>query len=381
MPLNYFSALISPTYRCNADCEYCFQHKTPDVMEVADFERILHRIATYLRQQDVADLTLYWQGGEIFTMPPDWLLRARDICGEVTEKTGLRIANTIQSNLIGYGPQWRRVVSEMFKDNVGSSLDFPNLHRKVAGGAPGTFNDTWFRRYQEAKDAGIQIGVIAVLNEESLSIGAHEFYSYYVEKLGINCFQMNTPYPGGPPTPAKQKFPLDDDLLSAFYSDLFDLWMSTGRSEGVSISPFEQVIKYFRTGDNGLSCVWGENCANTFIGVGPKGYVGQCECFVSSYPEYIYGNILACEDMAAIMNGPIRKNFLERPIRLMEEEDCAECEYLAICHGGCPVRAYSTTGSLFRKDPNCQSSKTLFSLARNAAIELDRLESSRRVDA
>ena len=87
MPLNHFSALISPTYRCNADCEYCFEHKTSDVMEVADFELILQRIVTYLRQQDVTDLTLYWQGGEIFTMPPEWLLRAHDICREISEKS------------------------------------------------------------------------------------------------------------------------------------------------------------------------------------------------------------------------------------------------------------------------------------------------------
>ena len=105
-------------------------------------------------------------------------------------------------------------------------------------------------RYQEAREAGIQVGVIAVLNEASLSVGAQEFYSYYVEKLGINCFQMNTPYPGGPPTPAKRNFPLDNDLLSAFYSDLFGLWMRKGRSEGVSISPFDQLIDYFRTGEN-----------------------------------------------------------------------------------------------------------------------------------
>ena len=87
MPLNHFSVLISPTFRCNADCEYCFENKTSDVMELDDFERILRRIATYLRQQDVTDLTLYWQGGEIFTMPPEWLLRAHDICREIAEKT------------------------------------------------------------------------------------------------------------------------------------------------------------------------------------------------------------------------------------------------------------------------------------------------------
>jgi radical SAM protein with 4Fe4S-binding SPASM domain len=268
----------------------------------------------------------------------------------------------------------------MFGDNVGSSLDFPNLYRKAVGASPEKFNDLWFERYQDAREAGIQVGVIAVLNQETLAIGAEEFYSYYVETLGINCWQMNTPYPGGPPTPAKRNFPLNDKLLSAFYNDLFNLWMRKGRQENVSISPFEPLVHYFRTGENQLSCCWSENCANIFLGVGPKGDVGQCECFVSSYPEHIFGNILVTPDLADIMNSPVRKPFVDRPMRLMENEDCGECEYLAVCHGGCPVRAYSAKGSLFAKDPDCQSNKTLFSLARNAAIELDRVESAQRID-
>jgi uncharacterized protein len=100
---------------------------------------------------------------------------------------------------------------------------------------------------------------------------------------------------------------------------------------------------------------------------------------VSSYPEYVFGNILTCPDMSDIMNSPARKPFIERPLHLMEDEDCAECEFLAVCHGGCPVRAYSATGNVFAKDPNCESTKTLCRLARNAAIELDRLESTGRV--
>jgi uncharacterized protein len=380
VPLNQFSILMSPTFRCNADCEYCFENKTSDVMKLEDFELIFERTATYLRQQEIADVKIVWTGGEIFTMAPEWLLRAHDIVQKVGERTGITIENSLQSNLIGYGSHWRRVVSEMFKDKVGSSLDFPNLYRKVAGGRPETFNDTWFRRYEEAQEAGIQVGVIAVLNNASLSVGAHEFYSYYIEKLGMSGFQVNTPYPGGHLTPAKRTFPLDDDLLSAFYSDLFDLWMLKARPEGVSITYFDQMVHYFRSGENRLCCVWSENCANTFIGIDPKGNVGQCEGFVASYPEYIFGNILKCEDMADIMNGPIRKQFLERPVRLVENEDCSECEYLALCHGGCPVHAYSTTGSLFKKDPGCKPRKTLFSLAKNAAIELNRLESARPRD-
>ena len=131
MPLNHFSALISPTYRCNADCEYCFEHKTSDVMEVADFELILQRIATYLKQQDVADLTLYWQGGEIFTMPPEWLLRAHDICREITEQSGLRISNSLQSNLIGYRAE---VAPRCFRDVQRQYGFFTGLSQSVQKG-------------------------------------------------------------------------------------------------------------------------------------------------------------------------------------------------------------------------------------------------------
>jgi len=374
MPFDSFSVLISPTFRCNADCEYCFENKSSGVMDLADFERILARLVAYFRRQEVADLKLYWQGGEIFTMDPEWFLRAHDICREISSKSGLCITHKLQSNLIGYGPPWRRVLSEMFDDSVGSSLDFPNLYRKVTGGSPETYNETWFRRYQLASEAGIEVAVIAVLNGESLRVGAHEFYAYYADKLGINNFQTNTPYPGGLPTPAKRGFPLDNNLLGIFYSDLLDIWMGKGRSEGVSISPFDQLIDYFRTGEDCLSCVWTQNCANTFLGIDPKGNVGQCECWVASYPDFVFGNILTCRDMADIMNSPVRRQFLERPLRILEDEDCVECEYLPVCHGGCPVRAYSTTGSLFTKDPYCQAGKTLFRLAKKAAVELDRME-------
>lgn len=383
MPLNQFAVLVSPTYRCNADCEYCYENRTSDVMALKDFESLLQRIVNYLREHDVTRLKLYWQGGEIFTMAPEWFLKAHDIIRDLSEKAGLNIENLLQSNLIGYGTQWRRVVAEMFDNAVGSSLDFPNLYRKVAGGTAETFNRTWYRRFQVAKDDGIQIGVIAVLNGATLTAGARRFYSYYVEDLGISNLQMNTPYPGGRMTTAKRGFPLASDLLSDFYSDLFDIWMRERRCEGheVSLSPFDQLIHYFRTGESRLSCGWGKNCAHSFIGIDPKGNVSQCEGFVASYPEFVFGNLLTCRDMADIMDGPIRKQFLERPVRLMEQEDCAECEYLPVCHGGCPVHAYSTTGNLFTKAPNCQSNKTLFSLARNAAVECDRLESNRRANS
>ena len=113
MPIDCFSVILNPTYRCNADCEYCFENRTSDVMELEDFECIFRKIADYLRQQEVSDLKLHWEGGEIFTMDPEWLLRAHNISGEISEKSGLRINHRLQTNLIGL---WTPLASHRSRD-------------------------------------------------------------------------------------------------------------------------------------------------------------------------------------------------------------------------------------------------------------------------
>ncbi len=54
----------------------------------------------------------------------------------------------------------------------------------------------------------------------------------------------------------------------------------------------------------------------------------------------------------------------------MENCDCLECEYLAICHGGCAVRAYSTYGDIYVTDPYCYTYKTVYKHLEKKAAEL-----------
>ena len=61
-----------------------------------------------------------------------------------------------------------------------------------------------------------------------------------------------------------------------------------------------------------------------------------------------------------LQTSEIRRQFQARPGSLIQEEDCLECYYLAICHGGCPVRAYSVSGTILRKDPYCDLYKEIF---------------------
>jgi radical SAM protein with 4Fe4S-binding SPASM domain len=99
--------------------------------------------------------------------------------------------------------------------------------------------------------------------------------------------------------------------------------------------------------------------------------VAQCDCWVTSYPQFRFGNILESSDLNGLLDSSSsRRDFEARPATLVQEEDCIDCDYLALCHGGCPVRAYSVWGNLFAKDPYCEVYKAIFRRTEKASMEL-----------
>jgi len=72
-----------------------------------------------------------------------------------------------------------------------------------------------------------------------------------------------------------------------------------------------------------------------------------------------------------LKTSPARGKFNERPVHLIQR-DCLSCDYLSLCHGGCPVRTYTVHGTLFEKDPYCELYKVVFGRMEQAARELAR---------
>jgi radical SAM protein with 4Fe4S-binding SPASM domain len=132
----------------------------------------------------------------------------------------------------------------------------------------------------------------------------------------------------------------------------------------VSVGPFDALIDHFTGKQARLPCIWKENCSIQFISVDAKGTVAQCDCWVTSYPEYFFGNIFHDADLTRMLKtSRARRDFVERPKRLVEDEDCLSCRYLLICHGGCPVRTCSALGTMMAKDPYCEVYKAVFACA------------------
>jgi uncharacterized protein len=371
MVAEHLALILLPTLKCNADCDYCFETRTSDTMTLQQFTLLMDKLLDYMEEGGFEETTIYWQGGEVFTMDPEWFLRARDIIENRAGQRGKRIVNRIQSNLLEYGEDWNTVIREMFSNHIGSSLDYPNIYRRVVGQGPETYNRLWIDRFREARSNQIDVGIIAIPNQETLKIGGAEFYSYFFDELGLESIQVNTPFPGGRANPTKHLFPLDNEKVSHFFLELIDIWLERGYADGIRIDPFNAMLNYFGDGCiDHLSCPWRPNCTGLFFCIDPKGHVSQCDCWVASYPEFRFGNIFAGESLGEILNSKARQRIKERPTRIAENWDCVECEYLAICHGGCAMRAYSTYKDIYAKDPYCETYKVMFQHLEKSAVKI-----------
>src|SRR5208283_354811 len=366
-----FSVILLPTSECNVACDYCFEHKEPHRLSTALLPLLTRRLLDHLENERIEECEIYWQGGEAMIMGPAWFADAGDVMDRAAAKRGRRFVHYLQTNLISYSPAWNDVIRGMFNGSLGTSMDYPNVHRKFFKGGAEAYTELWTRRLREAKAADLEVGVIAVLHRASLEAGPERFYRYFTEELGLTNFQVNTPFPGGPAKESESAFELDSGELARFMVGLFDVWMARGYVSGVSLGPFDALIDHFTGKQARLPCIWKENCSNQFISVDSKGTVAQCDCWVTSYPEYFFGNIFRDSDLTRMLKtSRARQEFVQRPKRLVQDEDCLSCRYLSICHGGCPVRTYSARGTMMAKDPYCEVYKAVFACAEGHGREI-----------
>ena len=356
-----YSLILLPTLECDAACDYCFEHKSRAHLSHDQLALIITKIFDFMDQERRDLLRIYWQGGEVMTLAPEWLERASEIINDLVVTRNKPVINYLQSNLLAYDSTWNKLIREMFDNSVGTSFDFPNLHRKLKGGDAAAYTTIWRQKVRLSQEAGIHLGVIAIPNAETLRLGARCFYSYFVDELGLADLQINTPFPGGHRNDVKRSYPLPTEPLSRFYRELVEVWAERAPHDGVRIHPLDQLSEYFTHGAAELPCTWGRNCTEDFICVDPRGYVAQCDCWVTSYPDYRFGNLLGPDSLADLLqSSPARRALHSRPSRLIRHEDCINCPYLALCHGGCPIRAYTVHGDLDVRDPYCEAYKVLF---------------------
>ncbi len=312
------SVILLPTLECNVACDYCFEEKAKIQLSLEQLPTLAERLLDHLAPHHSREAHLYWQGGEVMLLGAAWFEQACDLLNQMAEARDCTFHHHLQTNLIGWNRSWHDVVHRFFGGSLGTSMDYPNVHRRLLNGSCEQYTRLWLKAVQQAQDDGIQVGVIAVLHPATLATAPEEFYRFFTETAGIRDFQVNMPFPGGP---NDQVETLDCEPLVEFLTGLLRAWNDSGREEGIKLGPFSELVDHFSGRPAQLPCIWQQNCANEFLAVDARGQTALCDCWVTSYKGHAFGNLFLKKSLPEMLtNSPARKRFLERPQRLIESE-------------------------------------------------------------
>lgn len=351
---NTCSIVFLPTLECNVACKYCFERHASGKMTMSMWRRFYEELRILAEAQKIKHFKLHWQGGEILTIGADYAHEGIEIGEEIFKDTGILLEYHLQSNMIAYESDWAPLIREFFRNRISSSMDYPNLFRMSATLTPDDYTRVWLEKKAQAESDGFLVSAISLPNQGSIKTGAEEFYRFYKETAKVTNLQINFPFPG-----RKNMFPLEFTMpqFASFVEDLYDVWDADKKT--INLSPFVFLDASIRGGKNTRPCIWSYSCGQDLFCVSPDGRIGQCDCWLATYPEFDFGHIndggfLAC------LNSKNHQFFLKRPVVLWENEDCGSCEFWNLCHGGCPVRAFSFTGDINAKDSYCEVYKKIF---------------------
>ena len=364
------SILVKPaSSNCNIDCSYCFYKRLCKTREAYSYGRMSEETLEALikNAMDYADGTVSFafQGGEPMLAGIDFYRRAVALQKKYAKK-GLAVENAIQTNGTLIDDEWARFFAE---ENflVGVSLDGPRkLHdacRKGAGGA-GTFTQAMdgislLSKYHVPTN-------IATVITQQISQKASYLYKFYkrnnFEYIQVIACMGNIWEAGGDICAAENEFSVRPESYGNFLSELFDLWYEDLiRGENMQIRTFSNYA-YLAAGLAAEECGMNGKCA-CYFAVEADGSVYPCDFYCTD--EYRLGDVH--EPFEALISSERAREFIRGSEPLSEE--CATCQYLRLCRGGC--RHLRNSGS--HLNYFCKGYKAFFSHCEERIDELGRM--------
>jgi uncharacterized protein len=272
-----------------------------------------------------------WHGGEPLLLGHDFYRKALWL-QERYRRPHQFVTNAIQTNGTLLSDEWIDIF-EAGGFSIGVSLDGPaELHdsSRVLRNKTGTFRKV-MHGISLLKERNQPFGVLAVVTEETIKLGAQRFLDFYIENGLTNLAILSLK-----PALIKNEthhMPRDSRGHSQFVRDVFDIWYGMGDPD-VHIRDFESIIRALLGGEHSI-CLLAGSCIGQDFAINFNGDFYHCDEFMTD-PRYRLG-IIVEDDMDTSLDGP-------RIRALVAAEEAAQrdldCTWQAVCNGGCPKDRY-----------------------------------------
>lgn len=346
--------IVEPTHACNAACAYCYAaDRDPGpatVMSRETLELLFVRIDAYLAERPRETMGLVWHGGEPLLAGPEFFAAALEFQQRHCPGTATRIRHAIQSNLTLLTSELAGLLKRLGIRTVGSSCD-PCTGLRGLG--PARDAAAYHRRYLEGlellRKEGLGAGVIYVVTRHVLDRPLEVFHQ-------LLALPATGPIDFSPVVPQEEsadELGVSGEEYGAFLGAIFPEWWA-GRDHYPDVGPFSLLARNLLEGVRQLPCRDSGRCAHLYLNLAPDGRLSHCNR-TTDCPLLDFGN-LHDRTLAEAFADPKREPLLLRN-RILFEGECRGCRFWPICHGGCPMDAWTRTGSLMHRSLFCEAKR------------------------
>lgn len=322
----YFIFTLMPSLRCSLNCPHCYlsldQRRNSPIMSLEDLDKTSKKVNDYYLKKNIKDkmVIFYWYGGEPTEMGLDYFKKATEILNNnLPDSQGYTKKHTVLTSLLTIDEKiWFPFFRDECQNHFQSSFD--GLMRGK------TYVKKWESKIKLAKDFGLDIGTISVVNQELLKVGAVETLEY-LSSLGIKevsflPFMWNEQNNGS----KYDKYAPTMNAWSDFMINISTHYFKM-KKENKYVPEIGQ-LSFILHQMNQPSMA---NVPAQTLFLLPDGDFVLPD-YKNGYQEYMrsFGNILT-NSFEEILNSSERKSYLRKQVLRDNNEECLNCEHADKC--------------------------------------------------
>lgn len=322
----YFIFTLMPSLRCSLNCPHCYlsldQRRNSPIMSLKDLETTARKVDDYYAASGIKNkiMVFYWYGGEPTEMGIDYFKEATEMLNKIFSKEkGYTTKHTVLTSLLKvdgdvWFPFFRDYCDNHFQSSFDGFMRSKNYVKK------------WEVKIREAKEFGLDIGTISVVNHELLKDGPRNVIQYLSE-LGISetsflPFMLNEQNSGS----KYDKYAPTMNAWSDFMIEISKYYFEA-KKEGRFVPEIgQQSFILHQMTQPPLA-----NTAGQTLFLLPNGDFVLPD-YKNGYQEYmrVFGNILK-DDFETVLNSPERKSYMRKQVMRDNQEICLDCEHSDKC--------------------------------------------------
>lgn len=344
--------LIVPSQNCPAGCFYCFgPHEGHEQMQQTTIASI---IEWQQNQAENIPLEIIFHGGEPLTPGVAFYKEALPSLSKGLLHRKVRFS--IQSNLWLLDQEMCNLFRE-YNVTIGTSLDGPeDINDRQRG--KGYFRRT-MASINLAREHGLSVGSICTFTSQSAPY-ANDIFDFFVTE-GLN-FSVHAAVPS-----LRYRHSDHWAISPTSYGELMVSLLNRylDHLSNIRINTFDNLCRSISKQSGGI-CTFSE-CLGDYLSVSSDGEVYPCQRF-SGIHDFSLGNIRDIHEQGDFSKTQTWQLLANRQIQVNEE--CSDCPYIRICHGGCPynwLASQENPSGLSQRDPYCPAYKRIFSYITNRA--------------